>query len=132
MRTSLHPLRTLRGFFLVSLVALSPMAGCGKPRTLFTPTPKESDNPHSVTISWTASISPVAGYNVYRAAPPGAPVKLTTTRIVSGTQYTDRTVEAGHSYTYSVTSVNFNGTESVPSANITVTVPATVTPTSKQ
>src|SRR5258708_822909 len=131
MRTTLHSLRALRGFFLVSLVALSPMSGCENPRPLFPPTQKESDKPHSVTISWTASISPVAGYNVYRASPPSGPVKLTTS-IVSGTQYTDRTVEAGHTYTYSVTSVNFNGTESVPSANITVTVPATVTPTAKQ
>jgi fibronectin type 3 domain-containing protein len=91
-------------------------------RGWFTSATNEQTNSHSVTIGWTASTSPVAGYNVYRAAPPGAPVKLTI-RLVSGTQYTDRNVEAGHTYTYSVTSVNFSGLESSPSANSTVTVP---------
>ena len=131
MRNPFHSSHTLRGLFLFSFVALSLIVGCGKLRSLFTPSQKEAENPHSVTIGWNASSSPVQGYNVYRASPPGAPVKLTT-RIVSGTQYTDRTVEAGHTYTYSVTSVDFKGTESVQSANIAVTVPTTVTPTAEQ
>jgi fibronectin type 3 domain-containing protein len=54
-----------------------------------------------------------------------------TNKIVSGTQYIDRNVEAGRTYTYSVTSVDFKGIESNPSANITVTVPTT-TPPAKQ
>ena len=131
MRNPLDYSSALRGFFLFSFVALSLMSGCGKLRSLFTPPQKDSGNPHSVTIGWNATGSPVQGYNVYRASPPGAPVKLTT-RIVSSTQYTDKTVETGHTYAYSVTSVDFKGTESVPSANITVTVPTTVTPTAKQ
>jgi fibronectin type 3 domain-containing protein len=131
MRKPFHSSRALRILFLFSFVALTALAGCGKLRSWFTPTQKDSDNPHSVTIGWTAGSSPVAGYNVYRASPPSGPVKLTV-RIVSGTQYTDRTVEAGHMYSYSVTSVDFKGIESISSSNITVTVPTTVTPPAKQ
>ena len=83
-----------------------------------------------MTIAWTASASPVEGYYVYRAAPPHSPVKLTV-RIVQGTQYTDKTAEPGHTYSYYVTSVDFKGTESSPSGNITVTVPTAVTPPAK-
>ena len=83
---------------------------------------KGSGNPHSVTIIWTASSTPVAGYNVYRSSPPNPPVKLTE-KVVPGTQYTDTTVEAGYTYVYSVTSVDSKGLESRPSENITARVP---------
>jgi fibronectin type 3 domain-containing protein len=130
MRKPFHSSRALRGFFLVSFVALSVSAGCGKLRSWYTPAQKETDNPHSVTITWTASKSPVAGYNVYRLSTSSGPVKLTN-GIVLGIQYTDRTVEAGHTYSYYVTSVDSKGMESNPSGNITVTVPTTVTPPAK-
>jgi len=112
-------------------VALSLLAGCGKLRSGSTHTQKESGNPHSVTITWTASKTAVAGYNVYRLSPPSGPVKLTN-GIAYGTQYTDSTVEAGQTYSYYVTSVNFKGIESKPSEKITVTVPTTVSPAAKQ
>ena len=108
---------------------LSLLAGSGTLRGLHAQ--KGSDNPHSVTISWMASTSHVAGYNVYRSSPPGVPVKLTI-KPVSGTQYTDKTVEAGHTYLYSVTSVDFKGIESKPSSNVTVTVPESAAPPAKQ
>ncbi len=129
MRRTFHSWPALRGFCLFSFAALSLLAGFGNLRSLHAQ--KESDNPHSVTIDWSASNPPVAGYNVYRVSPPGAPVKLTI-KIVSGTQYIDRTVEAGHTYSYTVTAVDFKGIESRPSAKITVTVPSTVTPPAKQ
>jgi fibronectin type 3 domain-containing protein len=131
MRKLIHPSPALRGFLLFFFVALSVFAGCGKLRNLYAPVQKESDNPHSVTIGWSAGNSPVAGYNVYRASPPSGPVKLTL-RIVSGTQYVDRTVQAGHTYSYSVTSVDIKGIESMSSANITVTVPTAAMPPAKQ
>ncbi len=129
MRKTIHLWPALRGFCLYSLAALSLVAGCGTLHSWYAQ--KASDNPHSVTVGWTASKSPVAGYNVYRASPPNGPVKLTMS-LVPGTQYTDRTVEAGRTYTYSVTSVDSKGVESSPSAKITVTVPTTVTPSAKQ
>jgi fibronectin type 3 domain-containing protein len=131
MRRTFHSRPALRGFCLFSFAGLSLLAGCGKKLIGEAQSPTAPVNPHSVTINWTASKSPVAGYNVYRASPPGAPIKLTV-RIVSETQYIDRTVEAGRTYSYTVTAVDFNGLESKPSANITVTVPTTVTSPANQ
>ena len=129
MRKTIHPSQALRGFCRFSLVALSLLAGCGKLRSLNAQ--KEQDNPHSATITWVASVSPVEGYSVYRESPPSAAVKLTT-GLVSGTQYTDKTVEAGHTYLYYVTSVDSKGVESKPSAKIKVTIPTTVAPPANQ
>jgi fibronectin type 3 domain-containing protein len=126
MKTPFHSSLALRGFCVFSFVAVSLLAGCGKLRSWYPH--KEAENPHAATIGWTASVSPVAGYNVYRESQPSGPVNKLTTRIVSGTQYTDKTVEAGHTYSYYVTSVDFKGIESGPSAKITVTIPWTVTP----
>jgi hypothetical protein len=131
MRKPLHSSLGLSGFCLISIVGLSLLAGCGKLRNWYPHAQKKPDNPHSVTIGWTASPAPVAGYNVYRASPPNGPIKLTV-RIVSALQYTDKTVEAGHTYSYYVTSVDYKGIESDPSKNITVTVPWTVTSPAKQ
>jgi fibronectin type 3 domain-containing protein len=131
MRKTSHTWPTLRARCLFLFLALSFLAGCGKNKNGDAQSPAASANPHSVTINWTASKSSVAGYNVYRASPSEAPVKLTI-RIVSETQYIDRTAEAGHTYSYSVTAVDFKGRESKPSANITVTVPKTVAPPAMQ
>jgi fibronectin type 3 domain-containing protein len=68
----------------------------------------------------------VAGYYVYRSNGSGKPVNLTS-HAFYGTQFTDTAVEAGQTYTYYVTSVNYEGIESRPSETISVTVPATVT-----
>ena len=131
MRNLLHSSPALRRFCLVSLVALSVLAGCGQKLSGDTQKPAEPANPHSVTINWTASPSAIAGYNVYRSSGSGSPVRLTN-GIVSGTQYTDRTVEAGKTYSYYVTSVDSKGVESQPSSKITATIPTTVPPPAKQ
>jgi fibronectin type 3 domain-containing protein len=92
---------------------------------------EEPNDPHSVTLSWIASKSPVAGYNVYREFQYGGPVKLTSS-VVAGTVYTDNTVAAGRTYSYFVTSVDSKGQESKPSEKVWATVPTTVTPPAKQ
>ena len=118
MRKPFHPSRALRGVCLCSLAGVLLFAGCGKVLGWY----QQARNPHSVTVAWTASATSVQGYNVYRASPPGAPIKLTA-KVVTDTRYTDKTVEGGRTYSYYVTSVDSKGTESSPSANITVTVP---------
>jgi fibronectin type 3 domain-containing protein len=92
---------------------------------------KAPENLHSVTISWTASTSPVAGYYVYRVYGLRGPDRLTNA-IVPRTQYTDGTVGAGQTYSYYVTSVDSKGIESKPSEKITVTIPTKVTPPARQ
>lgn len=109
---------------LLSLVGLPTLTGCGY-LTRWYNGRQNRPNPHSVTISWTASPSAVQGYYVYRVSAPAAPVRLNV-RVVEGTQYTDHTVEAGQTYNYYVTSVDPKGTESSPSVNLTVSVPWSV------
>jgi len=131
MRIFSHPPAGLRRFCLYSFVALLLLAGCGK-RLSGEAQKSDPANPHFVTITWAASKSPVAGYNVYRASPPGSPAIKLTIALVTATQYTDRAVEAGRTYSYYVTSVDNKGNESKPSGDITATVPTTVTPPAKQ
>lgn len=80
---------------------------------------------HSVTLTWTASTDPVAGYNVYRGTnPPGnegaAPINAA---LVVGTSYLDTTVTAGQKLDYVVTAVSASGVESIHSNEVTATVP---------
>ena len=80
---------------------------------------------HQVTLNWDApssSSDPVAGYNVYRSISGGAN-QLINTSIETLTAYVDSTVASGSTYNYTVTSVDSTGVESVPSNEVTVTVP---------
>jgi hypothetical protein len=79
---------------------------------------------HSVDLSWTASTSSgVAGYNVYRGTSPGAYSRIASS--VSGTTYTDSTVQSGQdiTYYYVVTAVNSSGVESTDSNQASATIP---------
>jgi fibronectin type 3 domain-containing protein len=81
--------------------------------------------PHEVDLSWTApgsSADPVVGYNVYRSTGGGAS-QLINASIQTQTSYIDSTVVSGSTYSYTVTSVDNNGVESVSSNQITVTTP---------
>ncbi|HLJ23135.1 MAG TPA: fibronectin type III domain-containing protein [Candidatus Acidoferrales bacterium] len=119
-----------RRFFVLSLLALPLFSGCGYLTRWYNGRPGPP-NPHSVTLTWTASPSPIQGYYVYRTASTGAPVRLNV-RVVEGTQYTDHTVAAGQTYDYYVTSVDVKGVESAPSAHMTVSVPWTAKPPTQQ
>lgn len=123
MRRSTYFPRDLRYWLSASVIALSLLAGC---RSHADPAP-QNKNPHSVTISWVPSKSPVAGYNVYRASASGKVVRLTN-GIVTETTYTDHTVDGGQTYSYYVTSVDSKGVESKPSEKIVATVPTAVAP----
>ena len=120
MRKPLYIAAAMRAFFLFSLVVLSLLAGCQKLHGLFARL--GPGNPHSVTIGWSPSKSPVTGYYVYRETQFSGPIKLTP-QIIVGTQYVDKSVEAGHNYSYFVTSVDSRGLESKPSDKISVAVP---------
>jgi len=70
---------------------------------------------YSVVLTWVPGASSgVAGYNVYRSTAGGPFVQLTTA-LITGTTYTDTTVQAGQSYSYTVTSVDSNNVQSVDS-----------------
>jgi fibronectin type 3 domain-containing protein len=80
---------------------------------------------HQVSLSWTAppsSPDPVAGYNIYRSTSGGAN-QLLNASVDAQTSYVDSTVSSGITYTYTVTSVDGQGNQSVPSSPASVTVP---------
>jgi hypothetical protein len=66
---------------------------------------------YSVSLSWTASTSSVAGYNIYRGTTAGQYTKLNSS-LNSSTAYTDNTVASGVTYYYAATAVSSSGQES--------------------
>ena len=78
---------------------------------------------HSVTLNWTASTSSVAGYNVYRSAVSGGPYTIVNSSLITTTQFTDSTVQAGQTYYYVVTSVDSTGVNSSYSNEVSATIP---------
>jgi fibronectin type 3 domain-containing protein len=79
----------------------------------------------AIDLSWSApasSTDPVAGYNIYRATGSGSAI-LINSSIDTQTTYVDSTAVSASTYSYFVKSVDSQGTESVPSNEITVTVP---------
>ncbi len=80
---------------------------------------------HEVDLSWDApanSPDPVAGYNIYRATGTGSLVLINSSPD-SAVVYVDTAVVSGATYSYVVKSVDPVGVESVPSNQITVTIP---------
>jgi len=78
---------------------------------------------HSVSLSWAASTSTVAGYNVYRGTQTGGPYALINGSPDASTTYTDTSVQAGQTYYYVVTAVDSSGTESVYSNQAQALIP---------
>jgi hypothetical protein len=78
---------------------------------------------HSVTLSWKPDSSPVAGYNVYRAAKKTGPYSKLTSPLDTATDYLDTKVTTGSTYYYEVTAVNDQGLESARTAPIVATIP---------
>jgi hypothetical protein len=79
---------------------------------------------HSVTLTWNASTSPVAGYNVYRSMVKGRDyVKINAALVKDRLGYKDDTVESAKTYYYVTRSVDAKGTESADSAEVVAVVP---------
>lgn len=68
---------------------------------------------HSVKITWKASTSPVAGYNVYRSttADHFKEPRLNS-ELITGASYVDATVESNKTYYYVAKAVDVHGNES--------------------
>ena len=79
---------------------------------------------HAVSLSWTASPSTVVGYNVYRAGQSGGPYTILNSALLSGTTYTDATVQPGQTCYYVSTAVNSAGVESQYSNQVEAVVPS--------
>jgi fibronectin type 3 domain-containing protein len=105
--------------FLVALVLLSAGAVL-----LYANTPGR----HSVQLTWNASTSSGANYNVYRGAATGvcsgAPTPFASG--ISNTSFLDTSVQAG-TYYYAVSAFTATGGESTCTAEVQVAVPSITT-----
>jgi len=79
---------------------------------------------HPVTLTWAASGSSVAGYNIYRATVSGGPYTKLNSVLITGITYTDATIVAGQTYYYVATAVTSGGTESAYSNEASAPVPS--------
>jgi hypothetical protein len=84
---------------------------------------KASGKTHTVTLTWNASSSQVAGYNVYRSLTHGSNYVRINSSLVRGLTYTDNTVVSGVTYYYVTRAVDDRGHESVNSDEISVVIP---------
>lgn len=82
-----------------------------------------SGGSHSVGLSWQASTSTVAGYNVYRGVVSGGPYVKINTSLDAATTYSDATVVSGTTYYYVATSVDSSNNESPFSNEVSAAVP---------
>jgi hypothetical protein len=78
---------------------------------------------HIVDLSWNASTSAPAGYNVYRGTLPGGPYTRINSSLDASTYYSDGKVVSGQTYYYVTTAVNASGVESGYSNQVQVQVP---------
>jgi hypothetical protein len=78
---------------------------------------------HSVALTWNASTSTVAGYNVYRSTVSGGSYAKINSSLVAALNYTDSTVQSGTTYYYVTTAVDSSGNESVFSNQVSATIP---------
>jgi fibronectin type 3 domain-containing protein len=78
---------------------------------------------HSAALSWIASSSSVAGYNVYSGTVSGGPYNKITTSPVATVSYKDSSVQSGKTYYYVITAVNSSSVESTYSNQVSAVVP---------
>ncbi len=78
---------------------------------------------HFVRLTWTASDSDVASYNIYRSQSAIGPFRKVASIIAAETHYVDKGVEVGKTYYYVITSVSPKGMESSDSIMAYATVP---------
>ncbi|MBZ5634655.1 MAG: hypothetical protein LAO55_16150 [Acidobacteriia bacterium] len=85
--------------------------------------PPPPPQPHSVTLSWLASITSNVTYNIYRGTTSGGPyAKVNGSPL--GLSYVDNSVQSGQTYYYVATAVDANGIESVFSNQATAVIPS--------
>ena len=81
---------------------------------------------HQVALSWDppgSSTVPIASYNTYRLTGGSSAFQLLNSSVGPQTTYVDKAVKSGVTYDYIVTSIDSTGEESVPSNDVTATIP---------
>jgi len=76
-------------------------------------------NAPEIDLSWSFNLeTDLAGYRVYRSEQQDTPGQLLTPDLLLSPAYRDTSVQPGHRYWYSVTSVDRTGNESLPTAPV--------------
>ena len=78
---------------------------------------------HTVKLTWKASTSQVAGYNLYRRKSPEVYYVKINSSPVQGLTFTDDTVESGYTYYYVTRAVDARGFESTNSNEARAIIP---------
>jgi hypothetical protein len=78
---------------------------------------------HSIALTWGASTSTIAGYNVYRSTVGGSSYSRLNSTLVGGVSFSDTSVQSGQTYYYVATSVDASGNESAYSNEVPAVVP---------
>jgi fibronectin type 3 domain-containing protein len=94
--------------------------GADKTGVNFTATVQQT---HSVALSWNASTSVVAGYNVYRSTVSGTGYTRVNSVPVPVLAYADTAVQNGTTYYYVTTAVDSTGLESAYSNQVSAVIP---------
>lgn len=81
------------------------------------------DGAHWVGLIWSASTSPVSGYNIYRGTTHKGPFTRLNGSLVAELTYADLAVTAGDTYFYVTTAVSVSGEESAYSNSAEAVVP---------
>lgn len=120
-RRMVKPLRKYVSFVLIfDLLVFVAMLGCGsRSRTKSS----AATVPHVVSLRWNRSTSKVIGYNVYRRITVGGEYTKLNPSLVKETSYADVTVQPGRTYSYAVSAVSFNNSESALSTSVSATIP---------
>jgi fibronectin type 3 domain-containing protein len=80
-------------------------------------------NPHTTTLSWTASTTPNVSYNIYRSSTAGGPYIKIGSVGVGLVSYIDSQALAGEIYFYVVRAMDNTNTESANSTEVQAQVP---------
>lgn len=105
--------KNLALILFISFIAVVAMVGCGgSASSPSSSSPATSSSLHSVALSWNASPSPVAGYNIYRGSQSGGPYTRLNSSLQPGTTFSDNSVQAGATYFYVTTAVDGSSQES--------------------
>ncbi len=78
---------------------------------------------HTVALTWNASTSTVAGYNVYRGTVSAGPYAKINSSLLAAFSFTDSSVQSGTAYYYVTTAVDSSGNESFFSNQVSATIP---------
>jgi fibronectin type 3 domain-containing protein len=103
----------------LAIVAVALLTGCGGGTS-----GSSLVQQHSVSLSWSPSVSTVIGYNVYRGTKSGGPYPTKLTAVPQAeTNMVDSTVMGGTTYYYVATSVDQDNVESIFSNQWTAAIP---------